>query len=99
MYPKAHLFDTLSFDIPQPVAVQWLDNKTNVTFGTFISFDIEFTQPAQSLLLAGVQHYVMDLVWLTNQPPQLTSVMIQQAWAERWGVNLIAANGPVTGGQ
>ena len=92
VYPKAHVFDTLSFDVPNPVAVSWLDERTGVTFGTFTSFDIEFTQPAQSLLLAGVQHYVMDLVWLTNQPPQLTIVMIQQAWAERWGVNLIAAN-------
>ena len=92
VYPKAHLFDTLSFDIPNPLPVSWTDSKTGVTFGTFISFDIEFTQPTQSLLLAGVQHYVMDLVWLTNQPPQLTAAMIQQAWAERWGVNLIAAN-------
>lgn len=92
VYPKAHVFDTLSFDIPKPSAVSWLDTKTGLTFGTFISFDIEFAQPAQALLLAGVQHYVMDLVWLTNQPPQLTAVMIQQAWAERWGVNLIAAN-------
>ena len=92
VYPKAHLFDTLSFDIPKPTSVSWLDDKTGVTFGTFISFDIEFAQPTQALLMAGVQHYVMDLVWLTNQPPQLTSVMIQQAWAERWGVNLIAAN-------
>jgi len=93
VYPKAHLFDTFTFDIPKPTPVSWVDAKTGVTFGTFISFDIEFRQPAQSLLLQGVQHYVMDLVWLTNQPPQLTSVMIQQAWAERWGVNLIAANG------
>jgi predicted amidohydrolase len=85
VYPKAHLFDTLSFDTPVPSAVTW--SQDGITFGTMVAFDIEFTEPGRALLLAGVQHVVWTGWWSTNQPPQLTSVMIQQAWAERWGVN------------
>lgn len=96
VYAKAHLYDTLSFDGPNAVPVSFT-SSFGVTFGTFIGFDVEFASPQNALLVAGVQHWLFPS-WWTSQAPQLTSTMIQAAWAERWGVNLIAANALNLGG-
>ena len=98
VYPKAHLFDTLSFNTPTPtpttftLSLPLATPPVNVTMATVVAFDIEFTQPLRALLLQGVQHFVWTGWWATNQPPQLTAAMVQAGWAARWGVNLVAAN-------
>lgn len=91
VYAKSHLFNSLGTDSPQPTPVSFM-STLGVEFGMLTAFDIEFSVPQSQLLQNGIQHWLYTCSWQTNQAPQLTSNMIFNGWAARWGVNLIAAN-------
>ena len=62
-----------------------------VTVGLAICFDIEFENPAQDLIDAGVRHFAFSSAWLNN-PPYGFATEIQQGWSLAAQSVLLAAN-------
>ncbi|XP_011300133.1 vanin-like protein 2 isoform X2 [Fopius arisanus] len=61
-YRKTHLFKEPQFDILQTPEIITFDTDFNVTFGTFICFDMLFKEPALNLTRI---HHVTDIVYST----------------------------------
>jgi predicted amidohydrolase len=64
-----------------------------VKVGLLVCFDLEFTEPAHTLVHAvGVDAVLMSQYWV-NTPPVSWSILYQQAWSLNYpGVTLIAVN-------
>ncbi|XP_015122203.1 vanin-like protein 2 isoform X2 [Diachasma alloeum] len=90
-YRKTHLFDESQFDILQSPEVVTFDTDFNVTFGTFICFDMLFKEPALNLTRI---HHVTDIVYSTawfSELPFLTAIQAQSEWAYSEDVNFLAS--------
>ena len=94
-YHKVHLFNQICFDTPpiQTATFTPAASLLQATFTSLVGFDIEFSSPVNQLLTsATVQTVAYSTQWAENQPPMLTSVMIQQAFSRIHNVNMLAAN-------
>uniref|UniRef100_A0A8D8FJ40 Vanin-like protein 1 n=1 Tax=Culex pipiens TaxID=7175 RepID=A0A8D8FJ40_CULPI len=89
-YRKFNLFGEAG--INTTVSAEHVSFKTDfgVTFGTFICFDLMFDEPALKLVRSGVTDIIFPTMWF-SELPFLTGVQIQQAWAYKNNVNLLAA--------
>ncbi|XP_063986075.1 vanin-like protein 1 isoform X2 [Diachasmimorpha longicaudata] len=90
-YRKTHLFDEPQFDILQNPEVATFDTDFNVTFGTFICFDMLFKEPALNLTRI---HHVTDIVYSTawfSELPFLMAIQAQSQWAYSEDVNFLAS--------
>ena len=66
---KAHLFgEAAALDAADALPPAVFTTSFGVTFGAIICFDIEFAQPAQALLAAGVRDFVYASWWQNSQP-------------------------------
>ena len=72
-------------------AVVKFETDFGVTVGLAICFDIEFQNPAQDLIDAGVRHFAFSSAWLNN-PPYGFATEIQQGWSLATQSVLLAAN-------
>lgn len=91
-YRKFNLFLEFAFDTtPEPEMVSF-DTDFGVTFGTFICFDILFSQPAVQLVKERhITDFVFTAAWM-SELPLLTAVTVHSSWAFSMDVNLLSSN-------
>lgn len=97
-YRKFNLFGENGTLKPLKPTISTFTTDFNVTFGQFICFDLMFGEPALHLINAGIKDIIFTTNWY-SELPFLTAVQIQQAWAQRFQVNFLAAgaNNPSIG--
>lgn len=89
-YRKFNLFGEPGINTTVSADHVTFETDFGVTFGTFICFDLMFDEPALKLIRAGVTDIIFPTMWF-SELPFLTGVQIQQAWAFKNNVNLLAA--------
>ncbi|XP_043500326.1 vanin-like protein 1 [Polistes fuscatus] len=98
-YRKQNLYLEPQFNTPKHPEIVTFETDFNVTFGTFICFDILFAVPALNLTRdLGITDIVYTTAWF-SETPFLTAIQTQFGWAFAENVNLLAAgyNDPSAG--
>lgn len=97
-YRKFNLFGE-SVDKPHKASLISFETDFGVKFGHFICFDLAFRFPALELVRnQSITDIVFTTMWYSEMP-FLTAVQVQQGWAFKNNVNLLAsgANNPILG--
>uniref|UniRef100_A0A336K3I7 CSON000083 protein n=1 Tax=Culicoides sonorensis TaxID=179676 RepID=A0A336K3I7_CULSO len=89
-YRKFNLFGEKGTLKPYKYDVVTFNTDFNVTFGMFICFDLMFEHPPMDLVRKGVKDIIFTANWF-SEIPFLSAVQIQQSWAYKNNVNLLAA--------
>lgn len=89
-YRKYTLFDEPGINTTIFSSRATFQTDFGVEFGTITSFDILFDDPAMELIRSGVTDIILPAMWISGLPFH-TGVQVQQAWAYRNNVNLLAA--------
>lgn len=77
-------------DAPKEAQAATFETDFGVTFGHFVCFDILFKSPAMDLINMNVSHILYPSMWF-SEVPFLTSVQIQQSFAERNNIALLSS--------
>lgn len=98
VYRKSNVFLEQSITTPFTPDANTFPTAFGVTFGHLIGFDILYEEPILSSLEGNVQNFVYSTMWY-SELPFLTAVQLQQSWAYKHNVNLLAAgaNNPIQG--
>ena len=89
-YRKFNLFGEVVDKPHAPEAVAF-DTDFGVTFGHFICFDLMFQKPALELVrVMNITDIIFPTMWF-SEIPFLSAVQVQQNWAFKNRVNLLAA--------
>lgn len=67
-YRKYNLFGEFTSNKTVTPEVVYFETDFNVTFGTFICFDLTFEIPALTLVRDGVKNYVYNAMWISELP-------------------------------
>jgi pantetheine hydrolase len=89
-YRKFNLLVEPNMNVTKQPEVATFETDFGVTFGHFVSFDILFKSPAMDIVNMNVKHILYPTMWY-SQIPFLTSVQIQQAFAQRNNIILLSA--------
>lgn len=89
-YRKINLFVEQLMDVVKEPEITTFDTDFGVTFGHFVCFDILFKSPAMDLINMNVSHILYPSMWF-SEVPFLTSVQIQQSFAERNNIALLSS--------
>ncbi|XP_055610841.1 vanin-like protein 1 [Uranotaenia lowii] len=90
-YRKSNLYGERGVNVTHSHETVTFDTDFGVRMGLITSFDILFGQPAASLgQLTDVTDIVFPAEWFSGLP-FLTAAQLQQGWAYRHNVNLLAA--------
>lgn len=89
-YRKFNLFVEPYMNVTESAETATFETDFGVTFGHFICFDILFKSPAIDLINMNVTHILYPSMWF-SETPFLTSVQIQQSFAQRNNIVLISA--------
>ncbi|KAL9702749.1 hypothetical protein quinque_006267 [Culex quinquefasciatus] len=89
-YRKHTLFDEPGINTTIFSSRATFQTDFGVEFGTITSFDILFDDPAMELIRSGVTDIILPAMWISGLSFH-TGVQVQQAWAYRNNVNLLAA--------
>jgi len=91
-YRKLHLYFEPSFNNgSSSLSAPWFESSFGTRFGMLICFDMMFAEPSARMLEQGEVGDVVYSTWWVNMPPFLTAPQVQAGWAQRSGVNLVAA--------
>lgn len=89
-YRKVHLFGESQINTTLKPDVSTFETDFNVTFGHFICFDLLYQTPALDIISENVTDIIYPTMWF-SELPFLTGVQIQQSWAYKYDVNLLAS--------
>lgn len=89
-YRKFNLFAEPFMNITDAPDIAIFETDFGVTFGHFVCFDILFKSPAIDLIERNITHFLYPSMWF-SESPFLTSVQIQQAFAQRHNIVLLSS--------
>lgn len=89
-YRKYNLAVEPFMNITSTPEISTFETDFGVTFGHFICFDILFKSPAIDLIEKNITHFLYPSMWF-SESPFLTSVQIQQAFAQRHNIVLLSS--------
>lgn len=89
-YRKFNLFVEPNMNVTKQPEVATFDTDFGVTFGHFVCFDILFKSPAMDIIGMNVKHILYPSMWY-SEIPFLTSIQIQQGFAQRNNIVLLSA--------
>lgn len=89
-YRKFNLFLEPFMNVTSDPDISTFETDFGVTFGHFICFDILFKSPAIDLVNMGIRHILYPSMWF-SETPFLSSVQIQQSYAQRNNIVLLSA--------
>lgn len=89
-YRKFNLFVEPFMNTTITPDIATFETDFGVTFGHFICFDLLFQSPAIDLIERNITHILYPSMWF-SETPFLTSVQIQQAFAQRHNIVLLSS--------
>lgn len=89
-YRKFNLFLEPNMDVTKEPEIATFETDFGVTFGHFVCFDILFKSPAIDIINNNVSHILYPTMWF-SEVPFLTSIQIQQSFAQRNNIVLLAS--------
>lgn len=89
-YRKFNLFVEPFMNVTDQPEAASFETDFGVTFGHFVCFDILFRSPALDMIRSNVTHFLYPSMWF-SELPFLTSVQVQQAFAQSNNIVLLSA--------
>ena len=93
-YRKQNLYDPEKnlYDAGTTDSCVTFTTSFGITFGTMTCFDLLYKEPGDCIInKEHIKHVVLPTAWGNNYPFYM-SIVVQQAWSMKHGVNFLAAN-------